>query len=232
MSNLTTTRAPKLRLSTETKESDRKIYLSAKRGFDLVASITGLILLSPLLLLIAVAIKLDSRGPMIFRQTRLGQGGREFTMLKFRSMYQDNDEAHHREMVRKTALGIRTVQADGREVYKPASDPRVTRVGHIIRLTCLDELPQLVNVIRGEMSLVGPRPALEYELPYYKDWHFHRFDYKPGITGMWQLKRGSDTNFDDMMRLDIEYGQQSAFFKDVLLVALTIPGVIKQRGVF
>jgi lipopolysaccharide/colanic/teichoic acid biosynthesis glycosyltransferase len=181
---------------------------------------------------VVVAIRLDSPGPAIFRQERIGRHGRRFTMLKFRSMRADADERVHRESVRRTALGIRTPLADGREVFKSPDDPRVTRVGRIIRPTCIDELPQLLNVLRGEMSLVGPRPALAYELPFYKSWHFARFDVLPGITGLWQVTRTTDTSFDDMMRLDIEYAASSTVLRDLQLMLLTIPSIIRDRGVF
>jgi len=210
----------------------RPAYVAAKRVFDIVAASAGLIVLSPLLLVIAVLIALDSRGPVLFRQKRIGLHGGEFTMLKFRTMYVNSDEAHHREMVRRTAMGEKTTLADGRQVYKPPNDPRVTRVGRWLRASCADELPQLINVIRGDMSLVGPRPALSYELPFYKEWHYARFELVPGITGLWQVTRDAGVSFDDMMRLDIEYGGKATVLSDLLLVLRTLPAVVRQRGVF
>ena len=211
---------------------DRPIHAAAKRLVDVTLSLAALLVLSPLLLLVAIAVRIDSDGPAIFRQERIGRHGRRFTMLKFRSMRANADDSIHRESVRRTALGIRTSLADGREVFKSPDDPRITRVGRIIRATCIDELPQLINVLRGDMSLVGPRPALAYELPFYKNWHFGRFNAVPGITGLWQVTRSTGTDFDDMMAMDIDYALTSTIRQDLSLIVLTIPAVIRDRGVF
>jgi len=208
------------------------MYQASKRLIDVALAAVALIALSPLLLLIAVAVRLDSPGPVIFRQLRLGRNQRPFVMLKFRTMWRDADDRLHREAVHKTANGIRTELPNGKKVYKSLDDPRITRLGKVLRATGLDELPQIVNVLRGEMSLVGPRPAVPYELPYYKPWHHNRFAVRPGITGLWQVKRSHSTDFDDMMRLDVEYTASCSVWEDLKLMALTIPSIVRERGAF
>jgi lipopolysaccharide/colanic/teichoic acid biosynthesis glycosyltransferase len=215
----------------ETREapvvSGRSGYL-LKRLMDIVLSGLALVALSPLLLLIAIAIKIDSRGPVLFKQERLGRDQKPFTMLKFRSMAMDASDAFHREAVKRTAESKR------REIgtFKSLDDPRVTRVGKFIRAWNLDELPNLINILRGDMSIVGPRPALDYELPYYKDWYFRRFDVRPGLTGLWQVKRADAEDFDEMIRMDVDYAERVGIFLDIKLIALTIPSIIRERGVF
>jgi lipopolysaccharide/colanic/teichoic acid biosynthesis glycosyltransferase len=215
----------------ETREapvvSGRSGYL-LKRVMDIVLSGLALVALSPLLLLIAIAIKIDSRGPVLFKQERLGRDQKPFTMLKFRSMAMDASDAFHREAVKRTAESKR------REIgtFKSLDDPRVTRVGKFIRAWNLDELPNLINILRGDMSIVGPRPALDYELPYYKDWYFRRFDVRPGLTGLWQVKRADAEDFDEMIRMDVDYAERVGIFLDIKLIALTIPSIIRERGVF
>lgn len=199
-----------------------------KRTFDIVAALAGLVVLSPLLALIAIAVKLDSPGPVIFKQQRLGRDLRTFSMWKFRSMRTDADDTLHREAVKRTAELHRSEAG----TYKTLDDPRVTRFGRFIRAWNLDELPNLVNILRGDMSTVGPRPALEYELPYYKDWYYRRFAVKPGLTGLWQVKRADAEDFDEMIRMDVEYVERLSFWSDLRLIALTIPSIIRERGAF
>ncbi|MEX2159806.1 MAG: sugar transferase [Dehalococcoidia bacterium] len=205
---------------------------ACKRALDVVCAAIALAALSPLLLLIALLIKLDSPGPALFKQRRIGRGERLFTMIKFRTMYDGADDRLHRESVHRTANGIRTETSDGKLAFKSLEDPRITRVGKVLRAWSLDELPQLFNTLRGEMSVVGPRPALEYELPYYKTWHRRRFEVLPGITGLWQVKRKDQETFDDMMRLDVEYAQSCSVWNDIKLIAMTIPAIVRERGVF
>lgn len=207
------------------------MYPALKRCIDVALSAVGLIVTGPILLAIAILIKLDSRGPALYRQQRIGAGGQPFTMLKFRTMCQDADDAPHREAIRRAANGERTSH-NGKQVFKSPADPRITRFGRFLRASCLDELPQLVNVLRGEMSLVGPRPALAYELEFYKDWHHQRFSVRPGLTGLWQVRRATAKDFDDMMRLDVEYCTGCSFWTDAKLIAMTIPAIVKERGVF
>src|SRR6185503_3420794 len=154
-----------------------------KRAIDVVGSALGLVLLSPLLLVLALAIVVDTGRPVFFRQIRLGRGLSEFRVLKFRTMTLGSTSEMHQAYIQKLATG----QADEDSLKKLTADPRVTRVGEFLRKTSLDELPQLVNVFLGNMSLVGPRPALEYELQYYTDEHYDRFAVKPGMTGLWQV---------------------------------------------
>jgi lipopolysaccharide/colanic/teichoic acid biosynthesis glycosyltransferase len=201
---------------------------SLKRVLDIALSSVALVVLSPLLLIIAVLIKIDSPGPVFFRQQRLGRGQKPFTMLKFRSMETGASDDFHRRAVKRTAESKR------REVgtFKSLQDPRVTRVGRFLRAWNLDELPNLVNILRGEMSLVGPRPALDYELAYYKDWYYRRFEVRPGLTGLWQVKRAAAEDFDEMIRLDVDYVQQQSLWLDARLIVLTIPSIIRERGTF
>jgi exopolysaccharide biosynthesis polyprenyl glycosylphosphotransferase len=209
---------------------DRKRLV--KRAFDLAVALPLLVVLSPLFLLIALLIRLDSPGPALYRQERIGENGRPFTMFKFRSMYQDADPRVHEAYV--TDLIRRNVSPQhengGRAVLKQQQDPRVTRVGRVIRKTSLDELPQLFNVLRGEMSLVGPRPALAYEVAVYKDWHRRRLAALPGITGLWQIVGRNQVSFDDMVRLDIEYIEHQSLLYDIAILLRTPWAVLTGRG--
>ena len=194
-----------------------------KRGIDCVLSSLGLILLWPVMLLIYAAIKVDSPGPPIFRQTRVGRGGRRFTCYKFRSMYVDAESR------------VRTLrdwnEATG-PLFKMRQDPRRTRVGRILRRVSLDELPQLWNVFKGEMSLVGPRPPLASEVEQYQPWHLRRLDVPPGITGLWQVSGRSDLTFDEMVLLDIYYIENWSPFLDLRILVKTIPTVIFGSGAY
>ncbi|MGD0008664.1 MAG: sugar transferase [Terriglobia bacterium] len=190
----------------ETKKAARLI----KRAIDIAGSLAALILLSPLLLAVAIAIKLTSKGPTLFKQTRVGQYGARFTFLKFRSMYFRNDPQIHQDYVTRLISG----KDDGAPgdanggVYKIKDDPRVTPVGKFLRKSSLDELPQFINVLKGEMSLVGPRPPIPYEVEAYDIWHRRRLlEVKPGITGLWQVNGRSKLNFEDMVRLDLKYAR-------------------------
>jgi lipopolysaccharide/colanic/teichoic acid biosynthesis glycosyltransferase len=184
---------------------------------DATGAALGLLVLSPVLGVIALAIKLDSRGPVFFRQARLGRRMEEFTVMKFRTMKFDASPELHRAYIAKLAAG----QADEDELKKLTKDPRVTRVGALLRRTSLDELPQLINVLRGEMSLVGPRPALEYELEHYAERHFERFAVKPGMTGLWQVSGRNKIGFQDMLDLDVQYVRTSSFVLDVKILVKT-----------
>ena len=197
-----------------------------KRALDLTVSISLLLFLSPLMTVIAAAIKLDSQGGVLFKQQRLGKGGRPFMILKFRSMYVGADHSVHRQAVRNFAAGRPVSFVNGKPWFKLSQDPRVTRVGRLLRATGLDELPQLINVIRGDMSLVGPRPAIPYELEFYKDWHHQRFAVRPGISGLWQVKRNGATSLDDMVKQDIEYIRSFSIRLDLKIMLATIPKVV------
>lgn len=196
---------------------------TAKRGLDVTAAVIGLILLAPIMVLIALAIRLDSPGPIIFRQTRCGKDGKPFTFLKFRGMVADA-EARKGEL---EALN----EVDG-PIFKMRNDPRVTRVGRLLRKTSLDELPQLWNVLRGEMSLVGPRPPLPTEVAQYEAWHRSRLAAVGGITGLWQVSGRSDLSFDEMVRLDIRYIETWSLALDVRLLVQTVITVISASGAY
>jgi lipopolysaccharide/colanic/teichoic acid biosynthesis glycosyltransferase len=208
------------------------IYGPIKRGLDILGSLTLLVVLSPLLLLIAALVKLTSRGPVFFRQVRIGEMMKPFTMLKFRTMYVDADPRLHHEFVSGFITASGQVHEPGKNgFFKLTSDPRVTSVGRILRKTSLDELPQLWNVLRRDMSLVGPRPPLAYELAQYKLWHRRRvLEAKPGITGLWQVAGRSRTTFDDMVRLDLRYARTRSLWTDIKILLATPAAVISGKG--
>ncbi|MGB9103393.1 MAG: sugar transferase [Terriglobales bacterium] len=196
-----------------------------KRAIDLLGSAIALVLLSPVLLLVAIAVKLTSKGPVLIRQARVGQYGRNFTLLKFRSMYANCDHNIHKEYVTRFIAGADDVlhtDSNGNGVYKLTKDPRVTPFGHLLRKTSLDEVPQFLNVLRGEMSLVGPRPAMPYEVDRYETWHRRRMlAAKPGITGLWQVHGRSRTSFDEMVRLDLKYVETASLALDLKIILQT-----------
>lgn len=199
-----------------------------KRAMDVAGSLLALLLLSPLFLLLAAAVKCSSPGPAIFRQQRVGRYGQRFTFLKFRSMYVSSDPAPHREYV-KDFIANKAAAPNG--IYKLTPDPRVTPLGRILRKTSLDELPQFWNVLHGEMSLVGPRPALAYEFETYASWHRRRvLEAKPGITGLWQVSGRSRTTFNEMARLDLTYVRQSSFWLDLKILLRTPQAVFSCKG--
>jgi lipopolysaccharide/colanic/teichoic acid biosynthesis glycosyltransferase len=211
------------------RDHARKFFCVTKRIMDIVGSALALLIFSPVLLAIAGAIKLTSKGPIFFRQKRVGQYGEQFVFLKFRSMYVNNDPSVHRDYVKKLIAGnAPRHQGDGEAggVYKLTKDSRITKVGAILRRTSLDELPQFVNVLRGEMSLVGPRPAIAYEVESYDVWHRRRvLEAKPGITGLWQINGRSRVKFDDMVRLDLRYARTWSPWMD-LKILLRTPGAV------
>jgi lipopolysaccharide/colanic/teichoic acid biosynthesis glycosyltransferase len=218
---------PDLHQATDHKRS----LLLCKRVIDIIGSSVLLALCAPLLLVIAIAVKLSSAGPVLFRQTRVGQYGQRFTFLKFRSMRADNDSSVHQEYVTKLIAGAAervASRAGDRGVYKLANDARVTGLGKFLRKTSLDELPQLFNVLKGEMSLVGPRPPIPYELAAYQIWHRRRLlQAKPGITGLWQVAGRSRVKFDDMVRLDLRYAACWTPWLDLKILLRTPAAVIK-----
>ncbi len=205
-----------------------------KRMMDVTGSLILLALLSPIFFLIAAAIKLTSRGPVLFRQQRIGEHGTPFTFLKFRSMYVNNDASQHKEYVRQLIAGQAAkhlTNGNGEGVFKLTNDPRITPVGSFLRRTSLDELPQFVNVLRGEMSLVGPRPPVPYEVEAYATWHRRRLlEAKPGITGLWQVEGRSRVGFDDMVRLDLRYARHCSPWLDLKILWQTPRAVIAGDG--
>ena len=202
-----------------------------KRPLDVAGSAVLLLLLVPVFLLVAVLVKLTSPGPVFFRQTRVGQGGRHFTMLKFRTMRVDADEALHHEFATRFIRSSADMCRDGRAVFKITNDPRVTPIGRFLRETSLDELPQFWNVLRGDMSLVGPRPPLPYEVEHYRAWHWHRVLHaKPGLTGLWQVVGRSRTTFDEMVRLDLRYARTCSLRTDLGILLATPAAVVSRSG--
>jgi lipopolysaccharide/colanic/teichoic acid biosynthesis glycosyltransferase len=205
-----------------------------KRGIDILGSLVLLIALWPVLLVIALLVKTTSEGPVLFRQRRIGEFAAAFTFLKFRSMSQNNDPKIHQEYVARLIQGKAEAKqsTDGKAVvYKLTNDPRVTQLGRFLRRTSLDELPQLVNVLIGDMSLVGPRPPLPYEFEQYDIWHRRRmFEVKPGITGLWQVMGRSRTTFDEMVRLDLKYAKTWSIRMDLKILLQTPMAVISGEG--
>lgn len=211
----------------------RKVALGFKRAMDIAGSAFALIVLFPLLAIIALAIKATSKGPVLFSQERLGQYGKKFRFLKFRSMRKDCDSKIHQEYVTRFIAGqVSTAKGNGATpTFKIQKDPRITPVGSILRKTSLDELPQFWNVLIGDMSLVGPRPPLEYEFKKYDIWHRRRvLEIKPGITGLWQVHGRSRTQFDDMVRLDLKYARAWSLSLDLEILLRTPGAVISGDG--
>ncbi len=205
------------------------------RAFDILASGVALVVLSPLFAVIAVAIKLDSRGPVFFPQERAGLHGRTFPFLKFRSMTMGNDAGEHREITERFVRGEHTDDGStaddyGRPMFKLTGDVRVTRVGRRLRRYSLDELPQFWNVLKGDMSIIGPRPALSYEVEAYKHWHRLRLAVTPGVSGLWQVAGRSRVAFDDMVFQDVMYGLNQSVLTDLYLCAHTVPAVLMGSG--
>ena len=208
--------------------------VALKRVMDIAGGCVGLILFSPILFLTAIAVKITSPGPVIFKQFRFGRKGIQFPFYKFRSMYLNADDQIHRDYVTNLIKGDlqKINQGDGEmPLYKMKSDPRVTHVGKIIRKTSIDELPQFLNVLKGEMSLVGPRPPLPYEVEKYEPWHLRRIlEIKPGITGLWQVDGRSSTSFDEMVRLDLRYVRTWSLWLDIKVLLKTVKAVLRPRG--
>lgn len=218
-----------------------ELYFHCKRVLDLFLATLALIALAPLLLLLVLLIKLDSPGPVLFVQERVGarrrvgEGGnvwevRTFRLYKLRSMHHGSDEQLHRAHIQAFVEGRLAGSGEPRAPFKLVADPRVTRVGRLLRRTSLDELPQLLNVLKGEMSLVGPRPVPLYEAAAYQDWHLERLTALPGITGLWQVRGRARVAFDEMVRLDIEYVRRRSLWLDLQILLLTVPAVLSGEG--
>ena len=220
--------APALGRTRHRKASRRRDF--AKRLIDLTLGSALIIMLIPIMLVIAAAVKLDSRGPVLFRQRRLGRGMKPFAVLKFRTMLAGASPEVHKRYIAKlagsSANGKASDNGNGREaaegnMKKLTADPRVTAVGRFLRRTSLDELPQLFNVLGGTMSLIGPRPALGYELEHYRPVHYRRFEVRPGITGLWQVSGRSSLSFHEMLDLDVEYSTNPTLATDLGILART-----------
>jgi lipopolysaccharide/colanic/teichoic acid biosynthesis glycosyltransferase len=225
-------------------------YFLAKRCLDVALTLICIAVLSPVFLVTTLLVRLTSRGPAFYRQERVGYDGRPFTMLKFRSMYVQNDESLHRIAYEQFLRGERmsgkvdgalldaeqpnganaTLEKAKKAKKQPPSDPRITPVGNFLRRSSIDELPQLFNVLRGEMSLVGPRPPIPYEVGLYQPWHLKRLDTLPGMTGFWQVYGRSRVTFERMVEMDLEYIEKQSFWYDIKLLFLTIPAVLNRKG--
>ena len=215
------------------KKRTRKLAIGFKRAMDIAGSAFALIVLLPLFAIIALAIKATSKGPVLFSQERLGQHGKKFRFLKFRSMRKNCDSKLHQEYVSRFIAGqVSATNGDGTTpTFKIQKDPRITPIGNILRKTSLDELPQFWNVLVGDMSLVGPRPPVEYEFKAYDVWHRRRvLEIKPGITGLWQVEGRSRTQFDDMVRLDLKYARAWSVWLDVKILLRTPGAVVSANG--
>lgn len=211
------------------QEDSKRIARMVKRAMDVVGSLAAIIVLSPLFVLIAICIRLTSEGPVLFKQERLGQFGSKFMCLKFRTMYANNDPKIHQEFMKRVISGAADGKVEGANgpIYKMTHDPRITRIGQLLRRTSLDELPQFFNVLLGDMSLVGPRPPLAYEYQEYDLWHRRRvLEAKPGITGLWQVRGRSRVRFDDMVRLDLQYVRKWSLWLDIRILFATPRAVV------
>jgi lipopolysaccharide/colanic/teichoic acid biosynthesis glycosyltransferase len=215
---------------TSTVSRSRPATSAVRRMIDVSVAGGALLLLVPVIVVAAIAVRATSPGPVLFRQRRLGRNMRPFTVLKFRTMRADADSAVHREYVRQL-IGTQPQDERREGLYKLAVDDRITGVGRFLRSWSLDEVPQLWNVLRGEMSLVGPRPVIEYEVEQYPDWYLRRFAVKPGLTGLWQVSGRNQLTYEDMVRYDIEYAERRSLWLDLRILARTALVVLRRQGV-
>ena len=206
------------------------VFSKLKHGLDVLITLPACTVLLPFFLLVGLAIKLNSPGPVLYRAVAIGKNGRRFVMHKFRSMRVDADSAIHKDYVTKLIKGEIRQEGDEGEVLKITDDPRVTWVGRILRKTSMDELPQLLDVLRGKMSLVGPRPCLPYEYELYEDWHKKRLSIRPGITGLWQVAGRSEVAFEDMVLLDLYYLYNRSLSLDMSILYETVFAVLGMKG--
>ncbi|MCR1951915.1 sugar transferase [Clostridium sp. DSM 100503] len=194
------------------KKESRLIYRLSKRVIDIIGSFTGLVLLSPILIIVGILIKFESKGPIVFTQKRVGKDGKEFDMYKLRSMVVNAEEIKEKLKEQNEMSG---------PMFKIKDDPRITRIGKFIRKTSIDELPQLVNVLKGDMSLVGPRPSLPNEVKEFETWMLKRLNVKPGLTCYWQVMGRNNIDFEDWMKLDVKYVNERSFWLDIKLIFKT-----------
>jgi lipopolysaccharide/colanic/teichoic acid biosynthesis glycosyltransferase len=207
-------------------------YLWWKNLFDRILALLVIVILSPLMALIAIAIRQDSPGRVIYRREQVGENGRKFIAYKFRTMSADNDDREYKAYLVRYILEDAAYKVDqnGQSVYKVIDDPRVTRIGALLRRTNLDELPQFINVLKGEMSIIGPRPDIPFAVAMYKDWHRKRLSVKPGITGLWQVCGRKCIPFEGMVRLDISYIKRRSLLLDTKILLLTICTILRSDG--
>ncbi|OQY20916.1 MAG: hypothetical protein B6I34_08065 [Anaerolineaceae bacterium 4572_32.1] len=208
----------------------RTLYHLAKRVMDIIIIVLALPLLLPLMALCALAVRLDSPGPVFFVQERAGKGGRQFRMYKFRTMHNNVDRSAHKDFMRAFVNGDIGQKDSSKNIYKPFQETQVTRVGRILRKTSLDELPQLFNVLKGDMSLVGPRPNVPWEVEEYRGWHKERLEVLPGITGLAQVQGRSGISFDRIVKYDIEYIEKQNLLMDLKVLGWTVLSVIEGKG--
>jgi len=207
-------------------------YRRWKRGFDSVLALLGIVMISPVLAIIAIMIRLNSPGSPIFRQERVGKDERRFTLFKFRSMYVNNDDSKYKAFIAKYVQEnyIGTWDNKEQDLYEHIKDPRVTGVGRVLRKTNLDELPQLFNILKGNMSFVGPRPDIPFAVDMYKDHHKKRFSVMPGLTGLWQASGRKQLTFEEMIQLDMEYINKQSLFLDIKILFLTVGAFLRGEG--
>ncbi len=211
-------------------ETEPRLLSALRRFVDLIFSMVLILVFGPIMIAVALAIRIDSRGPALFRQRRVGFAEREFTLFKFRSMCLDADPRGHQEYVTALIKGADSQPGGGESLYKLAVDNRITPVGRFIRRWSLDELPQLFNVLLGNMTLVGPRPAIPYEVSEYPAWYLKRFTVKPGLTGLWQVSGRSERTYEEMVRLDIEYADRRSLSLDLSILLRTPLTVLSRKG--
>lgn len=205
------------------KAESRGAYEIIKRIMDVVCSLAALVVLSPIFLITALAIKIEDKGPVIFAQNRAGKDGQPFRMYKFRSMYVDAEKRRNELLAQN--------EADG-PLFKIANDPRITKVGRFIRKTSIDELPQLWNILKGQMSIVGPRPLVTYEQSQCNEYQAQRLLVKPGLTCIWQVSGRSDTKFDELIEMDLEYIRNRSLWLDIKLIIKTVVVVFTHKGAY
>ncbi|MDZ7859858.1 MAG: sugar transferase [Candidatus Krumholzibacteriota bacterium] len=205
------------------KAEEKRLYRVTKRISDVIIAVAILLLVLPLIPVIIILIKIDTKGPLLFKQKRIGKDGREFNLYKFRSMVEGADN---------TVESLRQLSDSEGPIFKLKNDPRITSVGCFLRRSSLDELPQLINVLKGEMSIVGPRPNLPSEVAQYLSWQKKRLDVKPGITCFWQIAGRSHIGFHEWMRLDLQYIEKRGFRTDLMIILKTFPAVIERKGAY
>ena len=199
------------------------------RAIDLIGAVLALLITFPIMVVAAIAVRVTSKGPVLFRQERVGRSGDRFSMLKFRTMRSGADAARHRRYVASLIRGPAREQGDA-GLYKLVDDERVTSVGRALRRLSIDELPQLLNVVMGDMRLVGPRPALSFEVELYEDWQLRRLSVKPGMTGLWQVSGRSRLTYQDMVRLDLSYIDSWSPLQDIRILLRTVPAIMRREA--
>lgn len=213
------------RLSAGRKRAASGRGASAERALDVTVALLALFFFLPLILLVALVIKLDTRGPLLFRHMRIGRGGEVFACLKFRTMVVNGDE-----LLTEKLATCEYARMEWQSDFKLRNDPRVTRLGRFLRKASIDELPQLINVLRGEMSIVGPRPIVEEEIDRYGDYFEDYCSVRPGLTGLWQISGRNDVSYEERVRLDTRYARTKSLKSDVAIIAKTVPAVLRVRG--